>query len=98
MEIRAEERIDHLDQRGGPDNRVELVKHQHVEGVKGVTKETVSARQAERSFSLMVALLIRPRLGASMIRVPGQHEEIEGLLWHHSTEVSGDCVDLLKRH
>jgi len=92
------ERIDHLDQRGGPYNRVELVKHSNLEGVKGVTKETGSARQAERSFSLMIALLLRPRLGAQMLMVPGQHEKISGIVWHHSTECSGDRVDVLKRH
>jgi len=89
--------MDHLDQRGGPYNRVEPVKHEHVEGVKGVTKETVSARQAERAFSLMVALLLRPRLVASMMMVPGQHETISGSVWPHSTECSGDRFDVLKR-
>ena len=94
----TKECIDHLDQRGGPYHRVELVKPSHVEGVKGVTKETVSARQAERWFSLMGALLLRPRLVAQRILVPGQHEKIYGLVWHHSLEVSGAHFDVLQRH
>jgi hypothetical protein len=51
-------RLDHLDQRGGPYNRVELVKYQYFEGVKGVTKETVGTCQPEVSFSLMVAFFL----------------------------------------
>ena len=98
IEIGAYERIDHLDQRGGPDNRVELVAHQRIERLKGVAKKTVGTCQPEVSFSLMVAPLLGPRLIAAMIMVPGQHEEISGIVRHHSMEFNGDRFDVLKRH
>ena len=44
--------VHHLDQRGGPDNRVELVEHQRFEGVKRVAQEPFGARQPEVSFFL----------------------------------------------
>jgi hypothetical protein len=80
--------IDHLDQRGGPNNGVKFVDHQRVEGVKRVAKEPFRARQPEVSFSVMVALFFRPRLVAEVLMVPGQHEEISGLVWHHRTKCS----------
>ena len=86
IERGTHEPIDHLDQRGGPHNGVELVKYQHFEGVTGVTQETVGTRQPEVSFWLMVAFFLRPRLVASRRMVPGQHKEISGSLGHHETE------------
>src|SRR5438128_8727857 len=96
MQRGTKERIDHLDERRGPDNRVELVEHQRFEGVKGLVKESVGTRQPEVSFSLMRALLLRPRLRAYMILVPGQHEEIQGLVWYHHTECSSDGFGLFE--
>ncbi len=75
-EIGANERIDHLDQRGGPDNGVELIKHQCFERVKGLAQEPFGARQPEVSFSVMGPLLPQPRLVAEMLMVPSQHEKV----------------------
>ena len=44
IERGAKKTIDHLDQRGGPYNGVELVEHQRFEGVKGVAKQTCGTR------------------------------------------------------
>lgn len=80
------EPLDHFDQRGSPDNGVELVDSQRFEGGKRVAKEPFGARQPAVSFSLMVALLLRLRLVEDVIMVPGRHEEISGSMWHHGTE------------
>jgi len=56
MEIGAKKTIDHLDQRGGPYNGVEFIKHQGFERVKFLAKELFGARQPELSFSMMIAL------------------------------------------
>ena len=54
IERGAQQTIDHLDQRGGPDNSVELVEHQRLERVKLVTKARGGTRQPKLSFVLMV--------------------------------------------
>jgi hypothetical protein len=97
VERGANERMDHLDQRGGSSNRVELVKHVRCEGVKGVLKESRSARQAARTFSLMVAPPLRPRLVAYVMMVPGPHENIQCLVWHHQTACSIDGFGVYER-
>ena len=33
-----------------------------------------------------------------MLVVPGQHEEIQSLVWHHQTEFSSDGFSLFERH
>lgn len=97
IERGANESIHHLDQRGGPDNGVELVEHQRFERVKGLTQEPFGARQPERSFSVMIPLVLRPRLVDAMIMVPRQYEKISGLVRHHGTEVSINLFGLSKR-
>jgi hypothetical protein len=62
--------IDHLDQRGGPDNGVELLKYQGGERVKCFAKEPCGARQPELAFSVMRAPGMCVRLGEEMIMVP----------------------------
>jgi hypothetical protein len=97
IEIGANESMHHLDQRGGPDNGVELVEHQRFERVTGLTQEPFGARQPERSFSVMIPLVLRPRLVDEMIMVPRQYEKISGLVRHHGTEVSINLFGLGKR-
>ena len=76
IERGTKERIHHLDQRGGPNNGVELVEHQRFEGVKLVAQEPFGAPQPEGSFLLMVTLWLRPGLVDEMLMVPCQHEKI----------------------
>jgi len=82
----ANKTIDHLDQRGGPYNGVELVEHQRFERVELVTKELGGARQPELSFVLMVMFWLRWRGGGAMIMVPCQHEKISDIVRNHGTE------------
>jgi len=89
--------IDHLDQRGGPYNGVELIKHQGCERVKCLAKEPFGARQPERSFSVMVPLVLRLRGVEEMIMVPCQYEKISGVVRHHGAEVSINDFDVCKR-
>src|SRR2546430_827575 len=97
IKIRTKERIDHLDQRGGPYNGVELVEHQRFEGGKLVAEPPFGARQPEVSFFLMGTLWLRPRLVDEMIMVPRQHEKIAGIVRNHGTEFSRNRFGLLER-
>ena len=93
----AKERMDHLDQRGGPHNGVERIEHQGFEEVKGLAKEPCGARQPALAFSVMVALVFGPGLGDEMSMVPCQHEKIQGLVRHHGTECTINRFGLGKR-
>jgi hypothetical protein len=86
IERGAQKTIDHLDQRGGPYNGVELIKRQGFARVKCIAKEPFGARQPEIAFSVMVTLLLRLRLEEEMIMVPRQHEKIYGIVRNHGTE------------
>ena len=97
IEIGTNERIDPLDQRGGPYNRVELVEHPRFEGVKLVANEPCGACQPAVSFLVMVTLGLRPRLIDEMIMVSRQHEKISGLVRDHGTEFSMNGFGLGKR-
>ena len=79
------ERMDHFDQRGGPDKSVELVEHQRFEGVKLVANATCGARQPARAFSLLSTRVRRLRLGDKRLIVPCQHEQRAGLVRPHGT-------------
>lgn len=88
LEIGTHQSVHHLDQRGGPDQGVELGAHQRFEGVKLVAQEPGGARQPAGSFFLRVPLGLRPRLVAERLMVPRQHETISGLVGSHATECS----------
>ena len=95
--IGANKTIDHLDQRGGPYNGVEFIKHQGFERVKFLAQEPFGARQPALSFSVMRTLGIGLRLVEEMIMVPRQHEKISDIVRHHRTEFSINRLGLLKR-
>ena len=97
MEIGPNEPIDHLDERGSPDNRVELVEHQGFEGVKLVANEPFGAGQPELLFSLMSPLLLRWRLVDEMLMVPRQHEKLASLVRHDGSEFRINGFGLGKR-
>src|SRR6266849_2715677 len=97
MEIGPNEPIDHLDERGSPDNRVELVEHQGFEGVKLVAHEPFGTCQPERTFSLMRTLLLRWRLVDEMLVVPRQHEHLARLVRHDGPEFHINGFGLGKR-
>jgi len=86
IKIRPNERIDHLDERGGPDNRVELVEHQGFQGIKLVANEPFGAGQSERAFSVMIALGMCRRLIGEMLMVPREHEKLADLVRHDGPE------------
>jgi len=88
MELGTHKRVPHLDQRGGPDNRVELVEHQRFEGVKRVTQEPGGARPPEVSFCLEVPLGLRPNsvrlnfcMEVELSDASGQYEQSMQLPW-----------------
>lgn len=95
---RPNERIDHLDERGGPDNRVELVEHQGFQGLTLVTHEPCGAGQPERAFAVMIALGRCRRLLGEMRMVPREHEKLADLVWHHGPAFRINGFDLSKRH
>ena len=93
----AKKTIDHLDQRGGPYNGVECIKHQGFERVTCLAQEPCGARQPALSFSVMITLGIGLRLGEEMIMVPRQHETISDIVRHHRTECSINRLGVLQR-
>ena len=97
MEIGPNEPIDHLDERGSPDKRVELVEPQGFEGVKLVANQPFGAGQPEGSFSLMSPLLLRLRLVDEMLMVPRQHEKLASLVRHDGSECRINGFGLGKR-
>ena len=97
LERGTNERMDHLDPRGGPYNGVERVEPQRFEGVKRVPSEPFGARQPAVSFFLMVTLWLRPRLIDERSMVPRQHETISGLVRSHGMEGSRNGFGLCKR-
>ena len=85
IERGTKERVHPLDQRGGPDNGVELVEHQRFKGVKRVAQEPCGAPQPAVSFLVMVTLCLRPGLGDEMLMGPCQHEKISGIVGYPTT-------------
>lgn len=97
LERGANERMHHLDQRGGPYKGVKLVEHQDVERVKVIAKEPCGARQPAFSFAVMVTLGLGWCLARAMIMVPRQHENIHDIVRHHGTEFRINRFGLCKR-
>jgi len=96
LAIGAHEPIDHLDQRGGPDNGVQLVEHQGLEGIQFLMQAPSGARQPQLARSVMIALGMGVRLVEEMIMVPRQHETIHDSVRHHSTECSINRLGVLQ--
>jgi len=97
LERGPHERLDHLDERGGPDNRVERVEHQGFEGVKLVANEPCGACQPARAFSVMIALGMCRRVVGEMLMVPREHEKLAGLVRHDGPEFRLNGFGLGKR-
>jgi len=91
------ERIDHLDERGGPDNRVELVEHQGCKGITLVANEPCGACQPALAFSVMIALGRCGRLRGEMLMVPREDEKCEGLVRYDGPECRINGFGLGKR-
>ena len=89
--------MNHLDQRRGSYNRVELVKHQGFERCKRVTKETFGTSQPCVSFPLLGTFLLGLGWIAAMIVVPSQNKRISDMLRHDVKELCMHCFSLLKR-
>src|SRR2546422_5964003 len=97
MEIRPDERIDHLDQRRGADNRVKLVKHQCFERCNVQVKQPIGAIEPLLSLKVMVMLLLALRLMTQMMMVPSENQCIEDLLRNLSKELGINHFGLLIR-
>ena len=68
------ESMDHLDQRGGAEHRVALLKHQGLSGLKVMRKEPIGAIEPPGSFTGMGPFLPGLALMTQMIMVPSDHE------------------------
>jgi hypothetical protein len=74
--VRPDEPIDHLDQRGGADNRVELLKHPGLYGLKVVLKEPIGDSEPLLALTVVVMLVLAVRLMPQMMMVPGENQRI----------------------
>jgi hypothetical protein len=95
MEKRPDERIDHLDQRRGADNRVKLVKPQCLERCNVQVKKPIGAIEPWLSLKGMVMLLLALRLMTQMMMVPSEHQCLSDLLRHLSKELGINHCGLL---
>ena len=67
------ESIDHLDQRGGAEHRVALLKHHGLSGLKVMRKEPIGAIEPPGSFTGMGPFLPGWAWMTQMLRVPSDH-------------------------
>jgi hypothetical protein len=80
MKRRAEERMDHLDQGGGADNRVEWITPPSVYGCKVMVQEPIGAIEPLVSCTVMVTFLLGLALMTQMIMVPSDQGRVEDVL------------------
>ena len=87
----------HLDPGGGADNRVELIKHQRLYGLKGMVKEPIGAIEPLLSCTVMVTFVLGLALRTQMIMVPRDQERVSDVLRDPLQELCLHHVGLLIR-
>ena len=97
VEIRANQGVHHLDQRGGPHDGFELLENQRFERLEIITKETFGERQPLIPFRLMVTFLLGSGLMEEMVMMPGQNEKTQDIARNHFTELRINRLRLCKR-
>jgi hypothetical protein len=87
LKRRPDEPLDHLDQRGGADNRVELIKHHGLEGRKVLRKEPIGDIEPLGSCAVMGTFVLGLALMTQMIMVPSDEERVSDVLRHPLQEL-----------